>query len=332
MPYGVWVRNGGTWVNSSLYVRNGGQWKLSNIPFLYLNELVIHILSANNYTATNQNIDLGALFESTYPGSWSYNVPKRVIIDPGAIVGATNTGSYALNISASLGGSLTIDNYGSILGAGGLPNGGNGGNAIIASSPVTFNNQGIIYAGGGAGGAGGTGGGGVYTTTTTIGPLTQGLFGNNQVGFNFNCNESCQRNYGPTYGGSWYCASSAPPSNTNCIIFSLSIVICLTCYGNITSTSYTSGGAGGAGGRGQGYDGNLTGGSPGGAGGINAGTGGTGGTGGNWGQSGDSGFSGSNGNYTVGTGGGPGGLAGFYIVNNGNVTWTNLGTVAGRVI
>ena len=47
---------------------------------------------------------------------------------------------------------------------------------------------------------------------------------------------------------------------------------------------------------------------------------------------GGNGFPGSNGNYTVGSGGGSGGLPGYYIVNSGLVTWTNLGAVAGFAI
>lgn len=314
------IRDNNTWKQYITYVRDGGVWKPITTPTLYTTELVIYILSANNFSANNQNVNIQQLFESTYPGSWSYNVPKRVIIDPGAIVGATNTGSYALNISVSVGGSLTIDNYGSILGAGGLPNSGTGGNAIIASSPVTFNNQGTIYAGGGAGGAGGAGGMGYYDCS-----YVQILGASGCVGCQ-GCDFSCQ----------YYFQNYDAFCNAGCYSYPISEGVegnnCNECGIWVYQNCYTSGGAGGAGGRGQGYDGNLTGGSPGGAGGINAGVGGYGGTGGNWGQSGGSGFSGSNGNYTGGTGGGPGGLAGYYIVNNGNVTWTNLGTVAGGVI
>lgn len=126
------------------------------------------------------------------------------------------------------------------------------------------------------------------------------------------------------------------------------------------TTYYTSGGSGGAGGTGgnggagQGYGqsaasgiGGSTG-SGGAAGGNNAGSGGTGGTGGSggaggtWGLSGSTGVSGasgsagSNGNYTGGSAGASGaagvsgGLAGYYINGSSNVTFTTLGTVAGR--
>ena len=322
------LRQGGVWANVDTYIREGGQWKYVNF-IRDASELLLII------SITTVDLNLQTAFNNTFGiTAWTSSIKKRVIINPGVNVGATSTVNYALTIPTGVGGTLKIENYGSIQGAGGLPNSGTGGNAILANSSVSINNQGTIYAGGGGGGIGGAGGGGVYTTTTTttIGPLTTDLF---TASIGFTCAESCQNKFGPIYGGSWYCASaSAFPSNSNCFFFALSVVMCLTCYGNITSTStsYTSGGDGGSGGLGQGFNQNLTGGSPGGAGGLNAGVGGFGGTGGNWGQSGGNGFSGSNGNYTGGNAGGPGGLAGFYIVNNGNVTWTNLGTVAGRVI
>jgi hypothetical protein len=324
------LRQGGVWANVDTYIREGGQWKYVNF-IRDASELLLII------SITTVDLNLQTAFNNAFGiTAWTSSIKKRVIINPGVIVGSSSASpfNYALTIPTGLGGTLRVENYGSIQGAGGLPNGGNGGNAIFAGSPVTFNNQGTIYAGGGAGGLGGAGGGGVYTTTTTttIGPLTTSLF-TGSIGFT--CAESCQNEFGPIYGGSWYCASaSAFPSNSNCFFFALSLVMCLTCYGNITSTStsYTSGGSGGAGGLGQGFNQNLTGGSGGGGGGINAGTGGTGGTGGNWGEVGGNGFPGSNGNYTGGTGGGSGGLPGYYIVNSGLVTWTNLGAVAGFAI
>jgi hypothetical protein len=211
---------------------------------------------------------------------------------------------------------LRVENYGSIQGAGGLPNGGTGGNAILANSSVSINNQGTIYAGGGGGGIGGAGGLGFYEC---------GYYQNQELGGNSfavgSCLEACQINF----GGEWYCIDCVQEGFPN-------EAICFTCQRYIPQTCYSSGGAGGAGGLGQGFNQNLTGGSGGGGGGPNAGTGGTGGTGGNWGQSGGNGFSGFNGNYTVGSGGGSGGSGGYYIVNNGNVNWINLGAVAGGVV
>lgn len=322
------VRQGGSWVDVNTYIRQNNQWVFVG-NFSDANEFLLVI------SQTTTDLNLQAAFVRRFgTTAWVSTKRKRVVINSGVIVGSLNPANYALTIPPGLGGSLTIDNYGSIQGAGGLPNGGTGGNAIIASSPVTFNNQGTIYAGGGAGGAGGTGGQGVYGYDCSY-------LSCNDSGFpvvwlsSQSCNFTtpsavCQE----LFGGDYFCIDDGYVYCGGLCADSYSPICCTTCCTTVPQTcyAYTNGGAGGAGGRGQGYDGNLTGGSPGGAGGINAGVGGYGGTGGNWGQSGNSGFSGSNGNYTVGTGGGPGGLAGFYIVNNGNVTWTNLGTVAGRVI
>jgi len=233
------IRINGSWVDTSLYIRDGGVWKYIGNPSS-ANEIVVYITS----TTTNVNVS------SFFGPYWTQNIAKKLIINSGVTVGATSTNNYALNVSSGLIGILRVDNYGSIQGAGGLPNGGTGGNAILANSSVSINNQGTIYAGG-VGGNGGVGQG--YNQSPTSGS--------------------------PGFGGS--------------------------------------------------------------AGGINAGTGGFGafgGAGGGWGASGGAGSTGgtgANGNYTVGSvgsAGSPGGLPGFYVVNNGNISWINTGSVLGRVV
>ena len=247
--------------------------------------------------STNQtNVNVAALFGSY----WKDNIAKTLTINSGVVIGSPLTSNYALYINPNLGGSFTLINYGSIQGAGGAANSGTGGPAIYAGSAVTINNQGSIYGGGGGGGLGGTGGGGVYS-------------------YYYECNcHQCVECFNEGTDA-YYC------NYFEC---------CDTC----TGTTPTTGGAGGAGGRGQGYAQNNTSG-VGGAGGSGpgAGTGGTGGTGGTFGNSGDPGNTGANGTATnpptLGQAGGPayGGLAGYYIVGNGNVTWSATGTRGGRV-
>ena len=106
----TYIRVGGAWVLVDNYIRDAGDWE---------NELIITISS----TATNVNVQ--TLFEATYPGSWTRNIPKRLIIASGVTVGATNTSNYALNIPSGLGGTFRLDNNGSIQGAGGLGGGEN---------------------------------------------------------------------------------------------------------------------------------------------------------------------------------------------------------------
>jgi hypothetical protein len=296
------LRQNNTWIDVNAYIRQNNQWVFVN-----------NISDANEFlliiSQTTTNLNLQTTFNNIFGATaWTSTKRKRVIVNSGVIVGATSTANYALNIPSGLGGSLKIENNGSIQGAGGAANGGTGGNAIFAgSSGISINNQGTIYAGGGGGGQGGTGGQGSYTTTTQtiVGDLSAfGSVGSGQ------CNSLCSFYYPGTYGvynGLCYCAV------------------------NSTSTVITAGGTGGAGGVGRGYNQSLTGGSSGSAGGTNAGSGGTGGAGGDWGNNGSAGTAGSNGNYTAGTAGSSGGLSGFYIVNNSNVTWISTGTRAGRV-
>ena len=277
-----YYRNGGLVPSNNTSVPTSGTISLDNF-FCAVNEIVVYI------TATTTNVNVQSLFG----GYWTQNVPKRLIINPGVVVGGTNTISYALNIPSGFGGTVKIDNNGSIRGFGGYGggtyygNGGtNGGPAIFAgASGISIDNQGTIYGGGGGGGAGGYGGGGIYLSGFTI------------------------------------------PRQVN----------------------YTTGGQGGTGGNGLGYLDTITTAPPYGAtsliyhgpkdGGINAGRGAVGGDGGARGSGGNPGLTGSNGidesgsdpGWVTGKTGYNGGLAGYYIVNNANVTWTTLGTVAGRV-
>ena len=294
--------------------------------FCSVAELVISIPPNTN----TENLNVRTLFEATSPGSWASSAPKRLVINSGVIVGSTNTSSYALNIPSGFGGTVTIDNFGSIQGAGGAANSGTGGNAIFAGAPgISINNQGTIYAGGGGGGRGGTGGSGSFTSTNTtfLGAGGFSLFGTTCPSCNAVCVSS--RGAGAT------CFTQSAPGCQSIIGGSGASLNCATscsaCQRVTTSTTSTAGGAGGAGGVGQGYNQSNTGGAGGSAGGTNAGTGGTGGTGGTWGTTGNTGGSGGNGNVGTGLAGSGGGLAGFYIAFNSRVTWINTGTVAGRV-
>lgn len=325
---------------------------IASVPHLLSSELVHHI------TTNQENLNLQTLFGSS---KYSASITKRIVIANGVTIGATNTSNYALNIPSGFGGRIILVNQGSILGSGGVANGGTGGSAIFAgSSNIFIDNRGTIYSGGGGGGQGGTGGAGsyaglgAYQFLGSSGWHTFPGYGYNQYGYR--CQQACKDQY-PAYANVYAGFNvNNPYRDKYCCVACCfgSCCDCCTndndqdanascCYGQPYIAIGTSGGAGGSGGRGQGYDGNLaTGpifGQPYGPldGGTNAGRGGTGGTGGNWGLSGGNGVVGSNGNNgtapTLGTSGGPtyGGLAGFYIVNNTNVTWIAEGTRAGRV-
>lgn len=341
------IRSADNWIIPNTYIRVGGAWVLSNNYVRYLadwgNELVIYI------TATTTNVNLQSLFEATYPGSWAQTAPKRVVINSGVIVGATDTSNYALNIPSGFGGTVKVDNNGSIQGAGGASNGGNGGPAILAgASGVTINNLGTIYGGGGGGGTGGTGGAGSYTSLGAVQALgssgwnTFPGYGYGQYGYR--CQQTCVVafpsyanvyagfNVGNPYRDKYCCVACCYGSCCDCCTNDAEQnAFASCCYGQPSVTNYTAGGSGGAGGVGQGYNQSAANGVGGSAGGTNAGTGGTGGAGGAWGTSGNTGGTGANGNNGVGAGGSGGGAAGYYIVNNGNVTWTTTGTRLGSV-
>jgi len=293
-------------------------------------EVVVTLSNATNVT-------ISSLFS---PSVWSSSTPKRVVIPSGVTIGSSNTSLAALRTGTGWNGTLTIQNAGSIQGAGGAANSGMGGTAFLAdASGVSLQNTGTIYAGGGGGGVGGTGGGGYYSSSVAVRQPSSGAYyiwgaaacqhyimghavywgaegncGTNGVG-----TASGASSY---YANGWtyYKDCSAGESSGYCGVYRV---------GNTTTTNYTSGGAGGNGGRGQGYDGSNLMGSGGAGGGTNAGTGGTGGAGGGWGSNGAGGATGVTGNYTGGLGGGGGGSAGHGIQNDGYVTLTNSGTILG---
>ena len=316
------IRQGGVWVDANAYIRQNNQWVYTS--FLKNADEFLLVISQ-----TTTDLNLQTAFNNTFGSTaWISSKRKRVVINSGVIVGATSSTNNALTIPTGLGGNLTIENLGSILGAGGAANGGTGGNAILANSPVSINNQGSIYAGGGGGGRGGDGGQGGGTVTQSLGTATI-IYG----GLGGDCNIACAT----VFGSGAVCSVPNPITlfDVSACYFNIPTpnsitVTCTTC--SRTTTTITSGGAGGSGGIGQGFNQSLTSGSLGLAGGTGAGTGGNGGAGGNWGASGSAGTAGSNGTLTVGSPGSPGGLSGFYAVNEGNINWINKGDVAGRDI
>jgi len=281
------------------------------------NELVA-IVSSN----TTQ-LNISTLFS---PSDWSSSIPKRVQINSGVVIGSTSTGTPALTVGGGAGGVVRLDNAGSIRGAGGSANSGNGGPALRANNAVEIQNTGEIYAGGGGGGRGGTGGSG--SCSPTPGSPTPCPCGPGQLG--------CVGGACPCGGNFILCCCNAVAGLPQC-----RIICCRApgCTNPPSGNPNVSGGAGGAGGRGRGYTQSAQGGSTGSLGpdcngpsGRTGGRGGTGGTGGDWGTNGDTGNAGNNGNLGSGSAGIAGGTRGAYIINDSNVTWIGpRGTVAGRV-
>ena len=264
-------------------------------------------------TTTQVNLDIATLFPAA---DWTSSINKRVQINSNVTIGSNSVNDEALTIPSNFGGTVYLDNNGSIQGAGGV--GGPGGNAILVAggnpTPVEIDNQGTIYRGGGAGGTGGKGGNSSCSPTTSPGACRDG---NGGCGFVPGCPGGCS-------SCGFNCIRLCAPG------VCLNVVRCSCPQTNPRPNS--SGGNGGLGGRGQGYDGIATDGDTG-SGSSSCGSGGKGGDGGfggAFGQAGDPGDPGANGNLTNGQSGGSGSAAGNYIDGISNITWVNQVVVAGN--
>ncbi len=247
-----------------------------------------------NETLSNgdTNVNVSTEFGSSV---FTSNTAKVLIIPSGSEVGATGgTGNRAITVPSGMGGTLTIQNAGTISGAGGTGgqphvNGNPGGSAIyIASNNVTVTNTGTIRGGGGGGGAGhyGSTGGSV---TTSIVYCQGGSYGNGGAGGNGQgYNSAATNGAGGSGGGARVAYLQSYPGVPNA---GPSAIIC----GNYSG--WTNGGSG--------Y---------------------TGGNGGSFGQPGSDGAGpSSTGNYT-------GGAAGKYIELASGISYTlsNSGTLQGN--
>ena len=134
----------------------------SNINMGVFRNVTKYVAAFSGTISSNQtNLNLRSWALSN---GWNGSAAATITI-AAVIIGSANVVSYALTISGSWPGGLTVINNGYILGAGGA--GGNahlgttggagifGGPAISVSTNVTFTNSGIIGGGGGGGGAGG---------------------------------------------------------------------------------------------------------------------------------------------------------------------------------
>ena len=343
-----YYRNGGLVPSNNTNVPTSGTIALSNF-YGAVNEIVVTI-------GNGTNISLSSYFG----GNWGSSVPKRARLT--GTIGSSN-GSAALTINGGMGGTLRIENSGSIQGTSGSANSGGGGSAVYcdpgSSKKVTFVNTGTVYAGGGGGGKGGkggTGGGGYYTYTVWQRVGDGGRYCDDNY---YDCNSNCSRKHSGTmrcqFGSgnrdecwNYYCEKSCSEYDSDdyhtydCNYYDPKYCDdCQRLNSYNTNTNGGGGGAGGNGGRGQGYGvsrANGSGGSGGANGGANAGrggTGGTGGAGGTWGAAGATGArgaTGNSGNRTGGSGGSNGsggGAAGYYIQNRSGMSISGSG-YAGR--
>ncbi len=335
----VYRKVNGAWqAGTELYSKLPTTGDLKNV---FTSEIV-KVIAVNT-----QNLILENLFTTA---QWASSARKRVVINAGVVINGSGW-DWALAAqnggkAASWGGTLTLDNYGDIVGRGGQPNGGRGGDAIYTDPAQTWskkmlvNNYGAIRAGGGGGGVGGNGGGGRWSQEFMEGPQ-----------------------YNRTSGSASYWVAEWTQNRTSAI-WNNGIFVPPAANSGVTerdgtdgwryyrhtmrdngdgSASYyevirrrwedrfTSGGGGGAGGQGQGWQQGAAGRTNGAAGDTNAGNGGYGGAGGGWGANGEAGGAGANGNNGNGTAGGAGGIAGIAYRNAIVQIVSNSGTIQGRI-
>ena len=120
--------------------------------------------AANQVTVTISSSENNVNVSSKFGSNFSSSIPKILVINSGVELGATSLSNYALQVPSGMGGTLNIQNAGTLSGAGGDGStstssaGGTGGTALfIASSNVTVTNTGTIRGGGGGGGKGADG-------------------------------------------------------------------------------------------------------------------------------------------------------------------------------
>lgn len=305
----LYIRQSGVWVPvQQAYVRNAGAW-----TEYYAAEVVVTI------AANSTNVNISALFTSD---DWTSVKKKRVIVQSGVTIGSTSPGTPAMQTGTGWGGQLTLDNNGTIQGAGGVLNSGIGGGALFANAAgLIVNNTGIIRSGGGGGGRGGAG------STTTLGTRSptsgftySGVLNTDATYWNANTDAAFRQ---IAWGGAIAVPpNTIPASTTTQYDYSgyryyrgvLQVGALYSVARQVLTTTATTGGSGG---RGQGHDGAAAAGA---VGGTNAGTGGTGGAYGATGATGAAGNAGS---------GVAGGLAGISY-NAANITMNNTGTITGR--
>ena len=272
--------------------------------------------------------NLKTLFDNNTAGLWASSTGKRYTIASGTAMGI-------LTLPTGMGGTLTIDNAGTITGTGGTGNGGAGGHAITMNSSVTINNTGTISGGGGAGGnggAGGAGGQGTYVSNCqNSGASTQSQNGASIcTGQDTNLGGNL-----PVYCG--YTNTYYNDEGGGSLIYQG-----ILCGLNATQNGGAGGAGGTSGGVGAGIGQNVSnggGGASGGGASNNAGAGGAGGAKGNGGalgaagSNGATGSAGANGNKNngaAGSSGTAGGAAGKAVnVVAGTLTYNDSGTTNG---
>ena len=156
------------------------------------------------FEASNNSTNI--VLSSVYGSNWTANVAKIYNIPSGVTVGGTNAGGSAILVSSGMGGTLTLNVSGTVIGRGGSGGDGGLGNQANVTSPqngaggqaggngiqvdsanVTINN---LSGGQISGGGGGGGGGGAGRTGQQLSYFYGGRGGDGGAGQGYNQNQS----------------------------------------------------------------------------------------------------------------------------------------------
>jgi len=208
-----YYRNGGLVPSNNTGVPESGAISIADF-YGSVNEILVTV-----NTSSGSRVSVDGLFGANYSSS----VPKRLVISSGVTLGSSNVSQGALLIDSGMGGTITVDNRGDIIGAGGSGNSGDGGPALECNqtSGVSILNSGSIKAGGGGGGkggTGGTGGGGYYTSSYW---QNRGRGNDINCPSGNNCGSVYSRSCVDRFGGSARCGTSG---------------YCYECYDDYDST------------------------------------------------------------------------------------------------
>ena len=165
----------GTTAGVSIEIENGG----NGTTQISLNDTAVRslagvttpdstiIMPTNFYGKSNQfsfaisaNTTNVTLRSAAITAGWNQTSALVATINAGVYVYSTTTGSYAMTISGSFPGGVSLINNGVIVGKGGAgapndTNGGSGGPALLVQSAVSITNASGNISGGGGGGGGG---------------------------------------------------------------------------------------------------------------------------------------------------------------------------------
>ena len=201
------------------------------------------------------NGDTNVNLSTTFGTDWTASIGKILIIPSGAEIGATgSTSNRAITVPSGMGGTLTIQNAGTISGAGGAggtssgSNGAQGGSALlIASANVTVQNSGTIRGGGGGGAAGNDGSPGSTGYQEGPPPWALNCFGGPGGGHGDGGNgqgygSSATNGVNGSPGGAYYAVGNIQgPAQAYCDIFNAHYG-----YSQTNGSPGTPGGAGGS--------------------------------------------------------------------------------------